>query len=57
MLPEPTQRQMDFIEKIEQKLDVSFEEWCDLEGREQDISAASDFIDEYVDDFRRACGH
>ncbi len=53
---EPTQKQLDLIEKIEEACDADFEQWCSEHGRLPAIDAASDFIDEYIDEYRRQRG-
>lgn len=53
---EPTDKQMELIEKIEDALDVSFVDWCYENGRPESRRSASDFIDQYIDDYKRECG-
>lgn len=53
---EITDKQEALIEKIEDVLGVSFEEWCKNEGRKETKFSASAFIDAYIDEFREECG-
>jgi len=53
---EPTDKQMELIEKIEDALDVSFVDWCYENGRPESRRSASDFIDQYIDDYKHECG-
>ena len=53
---EPTGSQMDFIGKIEAVVCVTYEEWCDDNGYEQTIGSASEYIDEYWDEFKARGG-
>lgn len=53
---DPTDKQMELIEKIEDALDVSFIDWCYENGKQPTRKAASDFIEEFVDAYRREMG-
>lgn len=53
---EITDKQQDLIEKIEDVLGVSFEQWCEENDRKETKFSASAFIDEYIEEFRRECG-
>lgn len=53
---EVTDRQQDLIEKIEDVLGVDFEDWCADNDRKPTKFSASDFIDEYIDEYRHECG-
>ena len=55
--PEPTDRQAELIEKIEAMCDVDFEDWCAQRDLKPSKYAASRFIDEYIDEYRRQCGY
>ena len=51
-----TPKQKELIAKIEQLLDVDFEDWCERHDRKPTKYSASDFIDEHMDEYRRELG-
>lgn len=53
---EVTERQRALIERIEDVLGITFEGWCEDEGRRETKYSASAFIDRFLERYREECG-